>query len=51
MVRKDFDTIVFKSSKPSVPFRNAARYRLSFVYRFNAKENQSVRQAKTGNRN
>ncbi|AOM79975.1 outer membrane beta-barrel family protein [Pedobacter steynii] len=30
---------------------NAARYRLSFVYRFNAKENQSVRQAKTGNRN
>lgn len=30
---------------------NAARYRLSFVYRFNGKENQSVRQAKTGNRN
>lgn len=31
--------------------RDASRYRLSFVYRFNGKENQSVRQAKTGNRN
>lgn len=30
---------------------NAARYRLTFVYRLNLKENQSVRQAKTGNRN
>lgn len=30
---------------------NAARYRLTFVYRLNLKENQAVRQAKTGNRN
>ncbi|KIO76874.1 TonB-dependent receptor [Pedobacter lusitanus] len=30
---------------------NAARYRLTFVYRLNLKENQSVRQAKSGNRN
>lgn len=30
---------------------DASRYRLSFVYRFKGKENQSVRQAKTGNRN
>lgn len=30
---------------------NADRYRLSFVYRFNNKEGQTVRQAKTGNRN
>lgn len=30
---------------------NAARYRLTFVYRLNLKENQNVRQAKTGNRN
>lgn len=30
---------------------NAARYRLTFVYRLNLKENQAVRQAKAGNRN
>ncbi|WP_316839401.1 TonB-dependent receptor domain-containing protein [Pedobacter gandavensis] len=29
---------------------NAARYRISFVYKFNNKEGQTVRQAKTGNR-
>lgn len=30
---------------------NGARYRLSFVYRFNLKNEQSIRQAKSGNRN
>ncbi|MBB2148161.1 outer membrane beta-barrel family protein [Pedobacter gandavensis] len=30
---------------------NADRYRISFVYKFNHKEGQSVRQAKSGNRN
>ncbi|MFP7658100.1 outer membrane beta-barrel protein [Chryseobacterium proteolyticum] len=30
---------------------NAARYRLTLVYRLNIKDNQAVRQAKTGNRN
>jgi hypothetical protein len=30
---------------------NAARYRLTFVYRLNLKESQAVRQAKSGNRN
>jgi outer membrane receptor protein involved in Fe transport len=30
---------------------NAARYRLTFIHKFNLKENQGVRQAKTGNRN
>ena len=30
---------------------NAARYRITFVYRLNLKENQAVRQAKSGNRN
>lgn len=30
---------------------NAARYRLTFVYKLNLKDNQSVRQAKSGNRN
>lgn len=30
---------------------NAARYRLTLVYRLNLKDNQSVRQAKSGNRN
>lgn len=30
---------------------NAERYRLSFVYKFNNKEGQTVRQAKSGNRN
>jgi outer membrane receptor protein involved in Fe transport len=30
---------------------NAARYRLTFVYRLNLKENQAIRQAKSGNRN
>lgn len=33
----------------SIP--NAARYRLTLVYRLNLKDNQSVRQAKSGNRN
>ncbi|RAJ28826.1 outer membrane beta-barrel family protein [Pedobacter cryoconitis] len=36
-------------AQTSIP--NAARYRLTFVYRLNLKENQSVRQAKSGNRN
>ena len=30
---------------------NAARYRLTFVYRLNLKENQTIREAKSGNRN
>lgn len=30
---------------------NAARYRLSLIYKLNLKENQGARQAKTGNRN
>nr|WP_294871075.1 outer membrane beta-barrel family protein [uncultured Pedobacter sp.] len=30
---------------------NASRYRLTMVYRFNLKDSQSIRQAKTGNRN
>lgn len=30
---------------------NAERYRLSFTYRFNLKSEQSIRQAKSGNRN
>ncbi|MBB2146556.1 TonB-dependent receptor [Pedobacter sp. LMG 31464] len=30
---------------------NAARYRLTFVYKLNLKENQGARQAKAGNRN
>jgi len=30
--------------------RNAARYRLSFAYRFNLKEGQAIRQAKNSNR-
>lgn len=30
---------------------NAVRYRLSFVYKLNLKDNQAIRQAKTGNRN
>lgn len=30
---------------------NAARYRLTFVYKLNLKDNQGVRQAKMGNRN
>lgn len=36
-------------AQTSIP--NAARYRLTFVYRLNLKDNQSVRQAKSGNRN
>ncbi|MGY0038295.1 outer membrane beta-barrel protein [Pedobacter sp. NJ-S-72] len=36
-------------AKTNIP--NAARYRLTFVYRLNLKENQAVRQAKSGNRN
>ncbi len=38
--------VIAQSSRP-----NAARYRLTFVYRLNLKENQNIRQAKTGNRN
>lgn len=30
---------------------NASRYRLSRVYRFNLKDSQSIRQARSGNRN
>ncbi|MDH6253446.1 outer membrane receptor protein involved in Fe transport [Chryseobacterium sp. H1D6B] len=36
-------------SQTSIP--NAARYRLTLVYRLNLKDNQAVRQAKSGNRN
>jgi outer membrane receptor protein involved in Fe transport len=36
-------------NQTSIP--NAARYRLTLVYRLNLKDNQSVRQAKSGNRN
>ena len=36
-------------TKTDIP--NAARYRLTFVYRLNLKENQAVRQAKSSNRN
>ncbi|SFN05681.1 Outer membrane receptor proteins, mostly Fe transport [Chryseobacterium oleae] len=35
-------------SQTNIP--NAARYRLTLVYRFNQKDNQAVRQAKSGNR-
>lgn len=38
----------YEISQTSIP--NAARYRLTLVYRFNQKDNQSVRQAKSGNR-
>ncbi|MET1054416.1 MAG: outer membrane beta-barrel protein, partial [Pedobacter sp.] len=40
------DYVFVQSSNP-----NAARYRLSVVYRFNLKEGQGVRQAKSNNRN
>lgn len=36
-------------SQTSIPI--AARYRLTLVYRLNLKDNHSVRQAKSGNRN
>lgn len=36
-------------AQTSIP--NAARYRLTFVYRLNLKDNQAIRQAKSGNRN
>lgn len=39
----------YEISQTSIP--NAARYRLTLVYRFNQKDNQTVRQAKSGNRN
>ncbi|MDH6252376.1 outer membrane receptor protein involved in Fe transport [Chryseobacterium sp. H1D6B] len=39
----------YSVSQTSIP--NAARYRLTLVYRINLKDNQSVRQAKSGNRN
>ncbi|NIF06650.1 TonB-dependent receptor [Chryseobacterium sp. Tr-659] len=38
----------YEINQTSIP--NAARYRLTLVYRFNQKDNQSVRQAKSGNR-
>ncbi|UWX61119.1 TonB-dependent receptor family protein [Chryseobacterium oranimense] len=38
----------YEISQTSIP--NAARYRLTLVYRFNQKDNQTVRQAKSGNR-
>ncbi|WP_223558979.1 outer membrane beta-barrel family protein [Chryseobacterium lathyri] len=38
----------YEISQASIP--NAARYRLTLVYRFNQKDNQTVRQAKSGNR-
>jgi outer membrane receptor protein involved in Fe transport len=40
------DNFVFNQ----VSNRNAARYRLGFVYRFNRKEGQAIRQAKNSNR-
>ena len=39
----------FKITQENSP--NAARYRLTFVYRLNLTADQAVRQAKTGNRN
>jgi len=39
----------YSIGQTSIP--NAARYRLTLVYRLNLKDNQSVRQAKSGNRN
>lgn len=38
----------YEISQTNIP--NAARYRLTLVYRFNQKDNQAVRQAKSGNR-
>lgn len=38
----------YEISQSNIP--NAARYRLTLVYRFNQKDNQTVRQAKSGNR-
>ncbi|KFE97014.1 outer membrane beta-barrel family protein [Chryseobacterium luteum] len=38
----------YEISQTNIP--NAARYRLTLVYRFNQKDSQSVRQAKSGNR-
>lgn len=38
----------YEINQTSIP--NAARYRLTLVYRFNQKDNQTVRQAKSGNR-
>ncbi|AZA90077.1 Outer membrane cobalamin translocator [Chryseobacterium nakagawai] len=38
----------YEINQTSIP--NAARYRLTLVYRFNQKDNQLVRQAKSGNR-
>nr|WP_315035608.1 TonB-dependent receptor [uncultured Chryseobacterium sp.] len=38
----------YEINQTSIP--NAARYRLTLVYRFNQKDNQAVRQAKSGNR-
>ncbi|TDQ10991.1 TonB-dependent receptor domain-containing protein [Pedobacter metabolipauper] len=39
----------YRIHQTSMP--NAARYRLTLVYRVNLKDNQAVRQAKSGNRN
>lgn len=38
----------YEISQTNIP--NTARYRLTLVYRFNQKDNQAVRQAKSGNR-
>lgn len=39
----------YQISQINIP--NAARYRLTLVYRLNPKDNQAIRQAKSGNRN
>lgn len=39
----------YEISQTTIP--NAARYRLTLVYRLNLKDNQAIRQAKSGNRN
>lgn len=39
----------YQTNQLSIP--NASRYRLTLVYRLNLKDNQTIRQAKSGNRN
>lgn len=39
----------YRISQTNIP--NASRYRLTLVYRLNLKDNQTIRQAKSGNRN
>ena len=43
------ETADYHIDQVSIP--NAARYRLTLVYRLNLKDNQAVRQAQSGNRN